>query len=139
MKSDLRKKFDDTVAAFVGRISGDLQVEIHEVSVVEGADEPFWKNYGPWASLPGVYAFLDENQFLYVGRALQNTGIGNRVWSHCLPSHYPETTAWGAVIRDPKVTVRICSFQSPEANYWVAALELYLIDKLQPTSNAKTG
>ena len=83
--------------------------------------------------------FFDNERCVYVGRALKNTGIGNRVWSHCYLSHYPGEDGWGGVIRNKEVSIRIYAFDSEEANYWVAGLELYLIDKLEPRDNAKAG
>jgi hypothetical protein len=139
MQQGLSKTIDDYVAAFIGRISGSLHIEVTEVSVVEDAEFPHWSAYGPWASLPGIYVFKNQSEILYVGRALRNTGVGNRIWSHCYLKHYPDSHGWGAVIRDPAVSVRIYSLDSDEANYWIAGLELYLIDRLQPTCNARTG
>lgn len=139
MQAGLAKIADDAVAAFLGRIRDSLHIEISEVSVTPSGHQPHWSTYGEWASKLGVYLFLDERDFLYVGRALRGTRLGKRVWSYCKLDRYKEDSNWGKIIRDPGVKIRLYAFDSENFDYWVAALELFLMNALKPIHNGKRG
>jgi len=85
-----------------------------------------------WAENIGVYYFRTDEEVLYVGRAL--TGFGGRISSHLRTGN----DEWDAAIgRDDAVLglLRV----PPNRWYMAAALELYLIDALNPRWNIRRG
>lgn len=84
-----------------------------------------------WASIPGVYLFVRDDEVLYVGRALRT--VGARLWSH-LQSR--EDEVWAAVLDDPATRVEVIAVDDRQL-FLAAALEVFLIERLKPRFNSR--
>jgi len=63
----------------------------------------------------------------YIGRALKQTGLANRVFDQA--THFGDPK-WDAVINDKNSTV--CVFPlTPSDWFWAASLEVFLIDRFR--------
>jgi hypothetical protein len=90
-------------------------------------------HWDAWEKSAGVYYFVKNNEIVYVGRALQNTGLGTRVYTQINSTGDPK---WDRVIKNKQVTVGVICLPKDKW-YMAASLEIYLIDKLKPEFNRK--
>ena len=101
-----------------------------ELPIQEVKDDEVWD----WSDSMGVYYFRnDELGIFYVGRAL-STKFGKRIWSHLREND----TDWKRELSRPSTTVNLIPVKD-EIWYLAAALELFLIDKLNPKLNNRLG
>lgn len=102
-----------------------------EIPLQEVREDPEWE----WSEKVGVYYFRnDPSGILYVGRALPGTKFGNRIWSHLRATD----EKWVQDIAHESAVLGLIPV--PEGSWYLAsALELFLIDSLEPRHNAKRG
>ncbi|MBN2352088.1 MAG: hypothetical protein JXD23_05910 [Spirochaetales bacterium] len=135
--SKIKNQLDIIVDGFFSKIiikpkysNEDLDIEKN----VFGTDD--WQ---PWAGKTGIYVFYDDEKIYYVGRALKNTLLGSRVSSQTNRKLYSKDTEWGKTIRKLDVKIRLYLLNNPEEDYWLAALEIYLIEFFKLEFNARRG
>lgn len=88
-----------------------------------------------WSKQAGVYYFLQNDTVKYVGRATPNVGLGNRVYQQA--NALGGLDGWDDVITDPNTMYGLIIFEDNEDWHWLAALEVFLIDKLRPQFNKR--
>jgi hypothetical protein len=115
---------------WASRISGFHLPEPVRSSIRELRQMAQW---GDWAPAPGVYYFAYRGEVVYVGRALPSVKVGNRVGTHIDEYSNP---AWAEVIRNDDTVVGIWTFPLDDW-HWLAALEVWLIDKPRPKFNMR--
>jgi len=131
-------RIDSIVLEFLTKINPQPKYTIKELDICKDVRES--QDWSDWSDNVGVYVFIEENKKIhYVGRALRNTLLGARIWAHTQFASYPETNEWGRIIRNKNVKIRLYKFSCTNDDYWVAGLELYLIDKFDPIQNDKRG
>ena len=126
----LVKSFIDRVSPRPSYIPKELDIQ----SDVRGS-----QNWQSWSGKVGIYVFVNDKDFLYVGRAMKNTYLGKRIDDGTKINKDVEQSTWNKVINDPLTKIILYVFENENDDYWVAALELYLIDELQTLYNKRRG
>lgn len=92
--------------------------------------------WADWENEPGIYVFVQNERVQYVGRATRNVTLGSRVFNQMNASGDPK---WDHVINDDNTKIYLFVWDR-EDWHWLAALELFLIDKLnKPPFNKRIG
>ncbi len=121
----------ELVDAFASKVQMLDARHVPETPVKEVRADENWD----WSDSVGVYYFRnDPRGGLYVGRALPGTKFGSRIWSHLRA----EDAEWQEDITHPSAVLGLIPVKD-ELWYMASALELYLIDLLQPPHNARRG
>jgi hypothetical protein len=126
--------FEHHSRKFLDRISGMPVLETREMSIGQlHTSHEVWKN---WQQAPGIYCFIRSGVVQYVGRATASVGLGSRVFNQINAFGDPR---WDVVIKDDATVCKVIVFPDDDW-FWLAALELYLIEKLgKPSFNKKAG
>lgn len=121
--ADELRKFVNTLKSF----NVDSYYE-HSIGDLRKDDES-WIN---WKDKPGVYVFIQDGCFKYVGRALTN-GLGSRAYEQINGFGDPD---WDIVIKDDNTIIGFICLKIDD--WFVAtALEAYLINLLNPPFNKR--
>ena len=86
-----------------------------------------------WCGKPGIYYFVNNDEVVYIGRAVPSQGLGNRIGTHIAVN---DDSDWGQVVTDGNTRVGMIPFDADDW-HWLAALEVYLIDDPRPKFNKK--
>lgn len=86
-----------------------------------------------WSNKAGIYFFIQDDILKYVGRATPNVGLGRRVYNQI--NAFGGTNGWDHVINDDETKCGLIVFHNHDEWYWLAALEVLLIDRFRPEFN----
>ena len=111
-------------------LQGKIEFRCHEFNLGELRKQ---KDWSVWENHPGVYYFLENDNVVYIGRALAGTGLGARV--HVQINAFGDHK-WDRVIRNDEIIVGVICLDKDKW-YIASALEVYLIDKLKPEFNKR--
>ncbi|QED49665.1 hypothetical protein [Cytobacillus dafuensis] len=76
----------------------------------------------------GIYYFIQDEQIVYVGRALPSVGLKSRILNQI---NAFGDTKWDTVINDNKTEIGVIIFEDFDQWYFISALEHFLIEKLE--------
>jgi hypothetical protein len=135
--SKIKNQLDVIVDDFFAKITTKPKFNKDELDILKNVFGT--NNWEPWASKTGIYIFYDDDKIYYVGRALKNTLMGSRINSQTNRKLYSSGSDWGKVIWSPTVKVRLYLLENQEEDYWLAALEIFLIEFFKLEFNARRG
>jgi len=92
-------------------------------------------DWSKWQNLPGIYYFIQNSEILYIGRAFPSVGLGSRIKNQI--TSYGDAK-WDAVIGDMDVILGMLIFPI-EDWHWLAAVEVFLIERTKPKINKRCG
>ena len=127
------ERLDQEVESFVASITPPPTIARYDHSSVEL--EKLGKRNQPssWCQNPGIYSFWLAGELLYIGRAVKDT-LGMRLWDQVRP----RAGEWRELVLNPDTRVILYAFGQPDW-YWVASLEVLLLDKLnRPLFNKRS-
>jgi len=84
-----------------------------------------------WRTYPGIYAFESDGRIVYVGRAAKDA-LGTRIWDQVRP----RPGEWHEIVTRPDTRIALYAFRM-EDWFWVASLELYLLQIEKPEYNKR--
>ncbi len=133
----ISESITDEVNIFINRINPNPRMSFKEIIL----NQDYWegKYWDSWANQIGIYVFINDTEYLYVGRALKNMSFGRRIESHTDKNRFSVANEWGAIIRSPETRILLYSFEDKNEDYWISALELLLFDKFDPKYNVRRG
>ena len=114
----------NAVDSFMSMLKVVPPIKQDSITIEQSKDKSFLRQK-VWSESPGIYLFFCQDQLKYVGRATITTGLTNRIYEQATAIGDPK---WDAVISDSNSSVSIFYFR-PEDWYWVASLEVFLIEK----------
>ena len=121
-----KDKMEGVVNEFFEKIKNKPDYYFEVFDVVEIA-----KNNDLWIDWPGktgVYAFANEKEVFYVGRALKGTYLGKRIDENTKVTDDIKQSAWQETIKKPSTKIILCIFKNEKDDFWAASLEIYLFD-----------
>ncbi len=128
---NISRLMTELLGAFAAKVQLLDARNVSEIPVKQARDDENWD----WAGSVGVYYFRNDSRgVLYVGRALPGTKFGSRIWSHLRA----EDAEWKEDIQHASAVLGFIPVKD-EHWYMASALELYLIDILEPPHNARRG
>jgi hypothetical protein len=85
-----------------------------------------------WRDMFGIYAFVQDGEVVYVGRAARDT-LAHRIHDQMRDRGDP---TWNAVLSDEATFVEVFPFEERDW-IWVPSLEVFLIQEGVPTHNKR--
>ncbi|MGD0591804.1 MAG: hypothetical protein ABSA44_13565 [Bacteroidota bacterium] len=122
-----QKEVQKAVDAFMSKLKVVPFINKDSITIEQAKDKSFL-SHKVWSDNPGIYLFFGKGQIKYVGRATRTTGLKNRIHEQATAFGDPN---WDVVINNSDSTVSVIYFQ-PDDWYWVASLEVFLIEIFRP-------
>lgn len=128
------KVLNDLVEGFKARVNLAGPIDIATFKVADLHKDLSLIN--DYKEAPGVYYFTKADTVEYVGRALRTVGLKRRINNQI--SVKDSKNGWHVFLKEDGVECSLLTI-SQEDWYFASALELLLIEKLQPRFNYRKG